>query len=67
MVAERYHTNHFEETVSSEDFGLLLGNFIRTAERLATELAAPAATRATPPEARPSSRDDMLLHLQWRA
>ena len=23
MVAERYHTNHFEETVSSEDFDLL--------------------------------------------
>ncbi|MEQ9395889.1 XrtA/PEP-CTERM system amidotransferase [Haliea sp.] len=23
MVAERYHTNHFQETVSSEDFGLL--------------------------------------------
>jgi len=23
MVAQRYHTNHFEETVSSEDFGLL--------------------------------------------
>ncbi len=23
MVAERYHTNHFQETVDSEDFGLL--------------------------------------------
>ena len=53
-------------------FGTLLGNFIRTARRLRTELAQAddSAAAEAPPAPRPeqpASVADMLLNVQWRA
>lgn len=53
--------------VGSDDFGLLLGNFIRTAERLAADIALPVPESRMDATERPPSPADMLMHLQFRA
>ena len=58
--------------VQPDLFGTLLGNFIRTARRLRTELAqaGDGAAAEAPPASRPelpASVADMLLNVQWRA